>query len=43
MELVRYNAAKQALADCESIDECKDWKDKGAAMAAYAKMRNERA
>jgi len=42
MELVRYNAAKQALADCESIDECKDWKDKGAAMATYAKMRNDK-
>lgn len=32
---VRYDAAVQALAVCESIDECKDWADRAAAMASY--------
>jgi len=31
-----YEAAKQALAQCEAIDECKDWADKMAALASYA-------
>lgn len=31
-----YLNAKQALAECVSLDECKDWKDKGAAMRVYA-------
>jgi hypothetical protein len=40
-ELVKYNAAKQAISECVSIDECKGWKDKAAALAAYAKMRDD--
>lgn len=31
-----YVNAKNALAECVSLDECKDWKDKGAAMRVYA-------
>jgi hypothetical protein len=33
---VSYEKAKTALAECERIDECKDWADKAAALAAYA-------
>jgi hypothetical protein len=33
---VNYVAACQALALCVKIDECKDWEDKAAAIAAYA-------
>lgn len=32
----RYEAARNAIAECERIDECKDWKDKGAAIRVYA-------
>ena len=31
-----YQAAKEALAACEAIDECKDWADRMAALASYA-------
>ena len=31
-----YTNGKRALAECVSLDECKDWKDKGAAMRVYA-------
>jgi phage N-6-adenine-methyltransferase len=31
-----YQAAKEALAACEAIDECKDWADKMAAPFSYA-------
>jgi hypothetical protein len=41
MELVKYNNAKQAIAACVDIDECKGWSDKAAAMRAYAKMRDD--
>jgi hypothetical protein len=37
----RYLAAKAALQKCERIDECKDWADKAAAMASYAKQVND--
>lgn len=33
-----YEAAKTALANCASIDECQDWADKAAALASYAKQ-----
>lgn len=33
-----YASAKQALAECVSLDECKDWSDKAAALASYAKQ-----
>lgn len=36
-----YEAAKQALATCESLDECKDWSDKAAALASYAKQAGD--
>jgi len=39
---VAYQAAKQAVATCESTDECRTWADKHAALAAYAKMRDDK-
>lgn len=36
-----YEAAKQALANCEQIDECKDWADKAAALASYARQAED--
>lgn len=36
-----YEAAKTALANCVSIDECKDWADKAQALASYAKQAND--
>jgi hypothetical protein len=38
---VSYEAAKTALANCASVDECKDWSDKAAALAAYAKQAED--
>lgn len=44
---VNYVAASKAIAECARIDECKDWSDKAAAIAVYAKqlgddrMRND--
>lgn len=32
----RYEAARTAIAECERIDECKNWADKHAALASYA-------
>jgi hypothetical protein len=37
----KYEAARTAIAECERIDECKDWADKAAAMAAYARMSKD--
>lgn len=36
-----YEAAKVALANCASIDECKDWADKAEALASYAKQADD--
>lgn len=36
-----YESAKQALSACVSIDECKDWADKAAALASYAKQAED--
>ena len=36
-----YENAKQALANCASIDECKDWADKAEALASYAKQADD--
>jgi hypothetical protein len=36
-----YERAKEALATCQRIDECKDWADKAAALASYAKQADD--
>lgn len=36
-----YIAAKEALAACNRLDECKDWADKSAALASYAKQADD--
>lgn len=36
-----YVAAKAALAECQQVDECKDWADKAAALASYAKQSKD--
>ena len=36
-----YEAAREALATCQDIDECKDWADKAAALASYAKQAED--
>lgn len=33
-----YESAKAALAQCETVDECKEWADKAEALASYAKQ-----
>ena len=39
--LIRYDQARHALAQCERIDEAKDWANKASALAAYAKQAND--
>jgi hypothetical protein len=36
-----YETAKRALAACADIDECKDWADRAAALASYAKQARD--
>lgn len=36
-----YQAAQAALAQCSQVDECKDWADKAAALASYARQSQD--
>jgi len=36
-----YENARVALAECQQVDECKDWADKAAALASYAKQAED--
>jgi hypothetical protein len=38
---VVYERAKQALMECEKIDECLEWADKAAALASYARQAED--
>jgi hypothetical protein len=38
---VIYIAARKALSECVRIDECRDWSDRAAAMAVYAKQAKD--
>lgn len=39
---VNYQAARTAISQCARIDECKDWQDKAAAIASYARQVNDK-
>ena len=36
-----YRTAVRALRECDRIDECKDWSDRAAALASYAKQAQD--
>lgn len=39
---VNYEVARQALSECVLIDECKEWKDRAAAIASYAAQKRDK-
>lgn len=40
-DLVRYDAMTRAIAECHSVDEAKDIRDKAKALEAYMRQRND--
>ena len=42
IQLVQYEAARQAVSECVRIDEAAEIRDKAAAMAAYARQRDDK-
>jgi hypothetical protein len=38
---VKYEHAKAALAECQSVDECSTWAKKAAALASYARQADD--
>lgn len=41
-QLIKYEAACRAIAECKSVDEVKSWADKAAAMQAYGRMAQDK-